>query len=53
VIGKKFKPTCSCRFSPDNREFHVLDFDSNEEEVDFANDDVFQVVSGKKRVMTN
>lgn len=37
---------CSCRFASDDRKLHVLDLDSNEEEVDLANDNIFEVVSG-------
>lgn len=36
----------TCRFPPDDRELHMFDFDADEEKVDFANDDVFKVVSG-------
>ena len=34
------------RFPPHDRELDVFDLDPDEEEVDFANDDVFQVVPG-------
>ena len=33
--------TCSRRFSFHNGEFHVLDFDSHQQEVDFANYHIF------------
>lgn len=36
---------CACRFSTDNREFHVFDLDSDQEEVDFAYYNIFEVVS--------
>jgi len=38
------------RFSPDDGEFHVFDFDADEEEVYFADNDVLQVVSGTRAV---
>ena len=36
--------TCSCHFLLDDGEFHELDFDADEEEVDLSDDDIFQVV---------
>ena len=36
--------TGPCRFPFDQRNLHMLDFDAHQEEVDFANDDVFEVV---------
>lgn len=35
---------CAGRFTTDDGEFHVFDLDAHEEEVDLADDDVFQVV---------
>jgi hypothetical protein len=35
---------CSCGFSSDDAEFHVLDLQPHQQEVDSADDDVFQVI---------
>lgn len=40
---------CSGCFSTDDGEFHVFNFDSDEEKVDFAHDDVFEMVSASTR----
>ena len=38
--------TCSCCFSFDNGHLHVFDFNTNKKKVDFANNYIFQMVSG-------
>lgn len=44
---------CSCRLPSNNREFHMLDFYPNEEEIDFANDDILQMVPKDAECFSN
>ena len=39
------KKTCASRLALNDLDLHVLDLDSDEQEVDFADDDVTEVVS--------
>jgi hypothetical protein len=49
-LNNEFLITSSCCFSFDNGNLHVFDFNSNEKEVYFSNDDVFQMVPRNKKL---